>query len=173
MGMKKSSQVPSGFVATYATVSFILEVGLLVAAGFTALTYLPFAPLISALIVVIPMLLIWSLVLSPKAKVSLRLRTRVLLIHLIYIAGSYTLWLSIAHSGFTQYLFWPAIMLGLSLLSIILVLVTRGRVVPHPRAERKAQAAAGAFGAAAQANPDAGGSAGTGGARPRGRRAAR
>ncbi|WP_279402562.1 hypothetical protein, partial [Arthrobacter sp. JCM 19049] len=74
-----------------------------------------------------------ALALSPKAKVRWRLRTRVILIHLAYLIGSYALWLSIAHTGATQYLFWPAIMLGLSAVSIVLVLSTRGRVVPHPR----------------------------------------
>ncbi|MCW4467013.1 DUF2568 domain-containing protein [Glutamicibacter sp. MNS18] len=169
MGMKKSSQVSPGLTATYATVSFILEVGLLVAAGFTALTYLPFAPLVSALIVVIPLLLIWSLVLSPKARVRLRLRTRLVLIHLVYVAGSYALWLSIAHNGSTQYLFWPAIMLGLGVLSMLLVLVTGGRIVPHPRAERKAMSTA-TVGNADGANSHAGSGPST---RPRGRRAAR
>lgn len=171
MGMKKSSQVSPGLSAAYATVSFILEVGLLVAAGFTALTFLPLAPLPAALVVILPLLVIWSLVLSAKAKVRLRLRTRLALIHLVYLAGSYALWLSIAHTGSTQYLFWPAIMLGLTVLSLVLVLATRGRVVPHPRAERKALAAAQAEqdrqAAAAEARRAAAG------ARPRGRRAAR
>lgn len=140
MGMKKSSQVSSGLLATYAAVSFTLEVGLLVAAGFAALTFLNFAPIVSALIIVIPLLLLWSLLLSPKAVVKLRLRTRLVLIHLVYVIGAYVLWLSIAHTGYTQYLFWPAVMLGLTVLSVVLIFLSKGRVVPHPRAERKAEA---------------------------------
>lgn len=133
MGIGKTSRVSPGISAAYATVSFILEVGLLVAAGFTAMTFLPWPPVLAILVVVIPLLAIWALALSPKAKVRWRLRTRVILIHLAYLIGSYALWLSIAHTGATQYLFWPAIMLGLSAVSIVLVLSTRGRVVPHPR----------------------------------------
>lgn len=160
MGMKKTSQVSAGLSASYAGVSFTLEVGLLVAVAFTALTFLNFAPIVSVLIVVIPLLVLWSLLLSPKAVVKLRLRTRLVLIHLIYLLGCYTLWLSIAHTGFTQYLFWPAVMLGLTLLSIVLVLLSKGKVVPHPREERKALARAERTTIASDA-------------RPRGRRAAR
>jgi len=169
MGNEKSSRVSPGVSAAYAAVSFILEVGLLVAAGFAALVFLPWPPLVAVLVVLVPLLVIWSLLLSPKAKIRLRLRTRMTLIHLIYLVGSYTLWLSIARTGETQYLFWPALMLGLTALSLVLVLITGGKAVPHLRGSRQIPVAAthdapqtvGASTAAPEAS------------RPRGRRAAR
>ena len=133
MGKTNSQKVSPVVSAIYATVAFFLEVGLLFAAILAAIAYVPLPMLPAILIVVIPLLLIWSLFFSPKAVVRLRLRFRIVLMHLIYLAGAYALWLSVDHSFADQSQYWAIGMLVLTAISAILILATKGYAVPHRR----------------------------------------
>ncbi|MFJ2618135.1 DUF2568 domain-containing protein [Glutamicibacter sp. NPDC087344] len=123
----------------YAAVAFLLEVGLLFAAALAAIAYVPWPTIPAILVVVVPLLVLWSLFFSPKAVVKLRLRTRLTLIHLIYLVGSYVLWLSIDRSFTEQSQIWAIAMLAFTGLSAILILATGGYVVPHDRTKREPQ----------------------------------
>ena len=133
MGKKCSQRVSPFLSGIYAVVAFLLEVGLLFAAALAAIAFSPWPMILAILVVVIPLLVIWSLFFSPKAVVKLRLRTRVLLIHIIYLIGAYVLWLSVDHSFYDQSQIWAIAMLSLTGISAILVLATGGYVVPHDR----------------------------------------
>ncbi|UYQ78650.1 DUF2568 domain-containing protein [Glutamicibacter sp. JL.03c] len=133
MGKKDSQRVSPFLSGIYAMVAFLLEVGLLFAAALAAIAFIPWPMILAILVVVIPLLLIWSLFFSPKAVIRLRLRTRVLLVHLIYLIGAYVLWLSVDHSFYDQSQIWAIAMLSLTGISAILILATGGYVVPHDR----------------------------------------
>ncbi|KSU64783.1 DUF2568 domain-containing protein [Arthrobacter sp. NIO-1057] len=133
MGKKSSQRVSPFLTGIYAVVAFLLEVGLLFAAALAAIAFIPWPTILAILTVVIPLLVIWAIFFSPKAVVKLRLRTRILLIHLIYLVGAYVLWLSVDHSFYAQSQIWAIAMLCLTGISAILVLATGGFVVPHDR----------------------------------------
>jgi len=139
MGKGGSTQVSPIVRSLYAAVAFLLEVGLLFAAALAAIAFIPLPMIIAILIVVVPLLVIWSVFFSPKAVVKLRLRTRIVLIHLIYLAGAYTLWLSVDHSFTDQSQIWAIAMLILTGTSAILILATGGYVVPHDRSKPQLQ----------------------------------
>ncbi|GAB3621118.1 hypothetical protein GCM10027417_23790 [Glutamicibacter endophyticus] len=138
MSELSSPRVSPAVSALYAVVAFLLEVGLLFGAAMAAMAFLPWPRLVSAIVVVVPLLVIWGLLISPKAVVRLRLRTRIILMHLIYLVGAYVLWLSVDHYFVNQNQIWAIIMLVLTGLSALLVLATRGYVVPHRRDKRSA-----------------------------------
>ncbi|WP_181150454.1 MULTISPECIES: DUF2568 domain-containing protein [unclassified Arthrobacter] len=117
-------------------IAFLLEVGLLFAAALAAIAFIPWPTIPAILVVVVPLLIIWALFFSPKAKFRLRLRTRLMLIHLIYLVGAYVLWLSVDHSFTDQSQIWAIAMLSLTGISAILILATGGYVVPHDREKR-------------------------------------
>ena len=50
--------------------------------------FIPWPTIPAILGVVIPLLILWSIFFSPKAVIKLRLRTRLLLIHIIYLIGA-------------------------------------------------------------------------------------
>ncbi|MBM7768075.1 DUF2568 domain-containing protein [Glutamicibacter nicotianae] len=136
MGKKSSQRVSPFLSATYAAVAFLLEVGLLFAAALAAIAFIPWPTIPAILVVVIPLLILWSIFFSPKAVIKLRLRTRLLLIHIIYLIGAYVLWLSVDHSFYDQSQIWAIGMLSLTGISAILVLATGGYVVPHDRTKK-------------------------------------
>ncbi|WP_313812238.1 DUF2568 domain-containing protein [Glutamicibacter sp.] len=133
MGKNGATQVSPILKSLYAAVAFLLEVGLLFAAALAAIAFVPLPMIVAILVVVVPLLVIWSVFFSPKAVIKLRLRTRIVLIHLIYLVGSYTLWLSVDHSFTDQSQIWAIAMLALTGISAILILATGGYVVPHDR----------------------------------------
>lgn len=133
MGKNSSQRVSPVLSASYAVVAFLAEVGLLFAAALAAIAFIPWPTIPSILVVVIPLLVIWSLFFSPKAKFKTRLRTRMLLIHIIYLIGAYVLWLSVDHSFHDQSQLWAIGMLSLTGISAILVLASGGLAVPHDR----------------------------------------
>lgn len=157
MGKNSSQRVSPILSAVYAVVAFLLEVGLLFAAALAAIAFIDWPTVPAILVVVIPLLIIWAIFFSPKAAIKLRLRTRMFLIHLIYLGGAYTLWLSIDHAFTDQSQNWAIAMLALTGISAILVLATGGLAVPHDRTPKAVQQAAA---------PERSGA-------PRGRRAAR
>ncbi|MGO2051608.1 DUF2568 domain-containing protein [Glutamicibacter sp. 287] len=136
MGKNGSQRVSPVISALYAVVAFLLEVGLLFAAALAAIAFIPWPTIPSILVVVVPLLIIWALFFSPKAKFRLRLRTRLMLIHLFYLVGAYVLWLSVDHSFTDQSQIWAIAMLSLTGISAILILATGGYVVPHDREKR-------------------------------------
>ena len=133
MGKSNTQKVSPILSSLYAAVAFLLEVGLLFAAALAAIAYVPWPIIPAMLVVVVPLLALWSVFFSPKAVVKLRLRTRLSLIHLIYLIGSYVLWLSIDRSFTEQSQIWAIAMLVLTGVSAILILATGGYVVPHDR----------------------------------------
>ncbi|WP_159611645.1 DUF2568 domain-containing protein [Glutamicibacter sp. JC586] len=139
MGKNSSQRVSPILSAVYAVVAFLLEVGLLFAAALAAIAFIPWPTVPAILVVVIPLLVIWAIFFSPKATVKFRLRTRMLLIHLIYLGGAYTLWLSIDHAFTDQSQNWAIAMLALTGISAILVLATGGQAVPHDRTPKAAK----------------------------------
>ncbi|TAP26916.1 DUF2568 domain-containing protein [Arthrobacter sp. S41] len=139
MGKNSSQRVSPVLSAIYAVVAFLLEVGLLFAAALAAIAFIPWPIIPAILVVVIPLLILWGIFFSPKAVVKFRLRTRMLLIHLIYIGGAYTLWLSVDHSFYEQSQIWAIAMLALTGISAILVVATGGYAVPHDRTPKQAQ----------------------------------
>ena len=159
MGKNGSQRVSPAISAIYAVIAFLLEVGLIFAAALAAIAFVPWPTIPSILVVVVPLLIIWALFFSPKAKFRLRLRIRLGLLHLIYLVGAYVLWLSVDHSFTDQSQIWAIAMLALTGLSAILVLATGGYVVPHDREKRTTQPPGQSKDAARNA--------------PRGRRAAR
>ena len=133
MGKSNTQKVSPILSSLYAAVAFLLEVGLLFAAALAAIAYVPWPTIPAILVVVVPLLALWAVFFSPKAVVKLRLRTRLTLIHLIYLVGSYVLWLSIDRSFTEQSQIWAIAMLVLTGVSAILILATGGYVVPHDR----------------------------------------
>lgn len=136
---RTSSRVSPFLSAAYAVVAFLLEVGLLFAAALAAIAFIPWPTMLAILVVVIPLLAIWSVFFSAKAAVKLRLRTRMLLVHIIYLIGAYVLWLSVDHSFYDQSQIWAIAMLSLTGISAILVLATGGHAVPHDRTKKAAR----------------------------------
>ncbi|CBT75433.1 MAG TPA: DUF2568 domain-containing protein [Glutamicibacter sp.] len=136
MGKNSSQRVSPFLSAIYAVVAFLLEVGLLFAAALAAIAFIDLPTIPAILVVVIPLLVVWAIFFSPKAVVKLRLRTRLLLIHIIYLVGAYVLWLSVDHSFYDQSQIWAIAMLALTAISAILVIATGGYVVPHDRTKK-------------------------------------
>lgn len=69
-------------------VSFILEVALLGALGIWAMTKLPFSPVVSVIITVVPVFIFWALFMSPKASLRLTQPYHAVVAHLLFAAGS-------------------------------------------------------------------------------------
>lgn len=141
MGKSGSKQVSPILTSLYAAVAFLLEVGLLFAAALVAIAYIPLPTIVAVLVVVVPLLVIWAVCFSPKAALKLRLRTRLVAIHLIYLVGAYAMWLSIDHVFTDQSQIWAVAMLGLTGISAILILATGGYAVPHDRTPAVAKSA--------------------------------
>ena len=77
-----------GTIMALMIVSFILEVALLGALGIWAMTMLPFSPVVSVIITVLPVFIFWALFMSPKATLRLAQPYHAVVAHLLFAAGA-------------------------------------------------------------------------------------
>jgi hypothetical protein len=77
-----------GTTMAFMVVSFILEVALLGALGIWAMTTLPFGPVVSVIIAVLPVLIFWALFMSPKANLRMPQPYHAVVAHLLFATGS-------------------------------------------------------------------------------------
>ncbi|MGP5196709.1 YrdB family protein [Arthrobacter rhombi] len=114
---------PAGILA------FVLEVALLCAAGLWAIKFLPLAPVVAVLVLLIPLVVLWGLLLSPQAPWRLGWPIHPVVAHVLFLVGVAALW-SAGHG-------WLAgIMLVLTLVSIVMNWLKREELASGAVAQR-------------------------------------
>ncbi|MBV1779601.1 DUF2568 domain-containing protein [Paeniglutamicibacter sp. ABSL32-1] len=88
LSAQKNAGATGGIFVALTIVSFVLEVALLGALGIWAMTMLPFSPVVSVIIAVLPVFIFWALFMSPKANLRLSQPYHAVVAHLLFAAGS-------------------------------------------------------------------------------------
>ncbi|MDN6177068.1 MAG: YrdB family protein [Micrococcaceae bacterium] len=115
---------PAGILA------FVLEVALLCAAGLWAIEFLPLAPVVSVLVVLIPLVILWGLLLSPQAPWRRGWPIHPVVAHVLFLLGVAALW-SAGH------LWLAGIMLVLTLASGVMNWLKREELASDAQAQRR------------------------------------
>ena len=77
-----------GIVVALLVVSFVLEVALLGALGIWGLVMLPLGPAMALIVTVVPLLVFWTVFMSPKASLRLPQPYHAVLAHLLFATGA-------------------------------------------------------------------------------------
>ncbi len=115
---------PAGILA------FVLEVALLCAAGLWAIKFLPLAPVVAVLVLLIPLVVLWGLLLSPQAPWRLGWPTHPVVAHVLFLLGVAALWSA-------EHVWLAGIMLVLTLASIVLNWLKREELADDAVAQRR------------------------------------